>query len=493
MDFNTISDVQRSNAACKFCFTLLNVVLVLCYIVEVVKGSRTILYFAVFATLGIVPVIIANLVYRKNKESKSLRYVVAIGFGIFYLFTIYTTVSPVAYVYGFMVAIVFLAYNDLKFIASYAIFILIGNVFQVVYQALKGQISSTDMANIEIRLGSIIVFVIFVFIATKSLNDINKRKIAEIEEEKERTAKLMENLLSTSEKITSSIQVVAAKMNILEESASQTMTSMEQVTQGTNDTANSVQQQLEKTEEIQKTIEKVNDASSAIESRIEDTKVELNQAQNNIDNLISHVAVSNEENVRVSSELAELNEYTNQMQSIIHIIDEITTQTSLLALNASIEAARAGEAGKGFAVVASEISALATQTQGATEHITVLISNISGELSKVVAAIEDMIKNSNAENEVANETAHSFRNIANSAQDVYKEATALKDLVEALTTANQGIVYGIETISAATEEVTAHSNETLASSEENSSIASEVGGIVEELNQMAKELVENAG
>ena len=89
MDFNTISDVQRSNAACKFCFTLLNVVLVLCYIVEVVKGSRTILYFAVFATLGIVPVIIANLVYRKDKESKSLRYVVAIGFGIFYLFTIF--------------------------------------------------------------------------------------------------------------------------------------------------------------------------------------------------------------------------------------------------------------------------------------------------------------------------------------------------------------------------------------------------------------------
>lgn len=104
-----------------------------------------------------------------------------------------------------------------------------------------------------------------------------------------------------------------------------------------------------------------------------------------------------------------------------------------------------------------------------------------------------MIKNSNAENEVANQTAHSFKNIATSAQDVYKEAVALKDLVDGLTTANQAIVYGIETISVATEEVTAHSNETLASSEENSSIASEVGGIVEELNQMAKELVENAG
>lgn len=65
------------------------------------------------------------------------------------------------------------------------------------------------------------------------------------------------------------------------------------------------------------------------------------------------------------------------MHSIIELIDNITTQTSLLALNASIEAARAGEAGRGFSVVASEISNLATQTQDATVDITTLIENIS--------------------------------------------------------------------------------------------------------------------
>ena len=188
-----------------------------------------------------------------------------------------------------------------------------------------------------------------------------------------------------------------------------------------------------------------------------------------------------------------MNDIYANMQEIIHIsqmIEEISDQTSLLSLNASIEAARAGEAGRGFAVVASEISTLATQTQAATDNITVLISNISGELDKVITVVEDMIENSNAQNAVANSTAMSFREITSSAEGVYGESEVLNNLVEELTSANKAIVEGIETISAATEEVTAHSNETFESSAENSEITSEVGSIIEGINQMAQELVQ---
>lgn len=76
-----------------------------------------------------------------------------------------------------------------------------------------------------------------------------------------------------------------------------------------------------------------------------------------------------------------------EMNSIVELISGITSQTSLLSLNASIEAARAGEAGKGFAVVATEISGMATQTQDATEQITALINNVSGAISEVVEVI----------------------------------------------------------------------------------------------------------
>ena len=169
-------------------------------------------------------------------------------------------------------------------------------------------------------------------------------------------------------------------------------------------------------------------------------------------------------------------------------INEVTTQTSLLALNASIEAARAGEAGKGFAVVASEISKLATQTQDATVNITELISNVSSELSNMVNVIEDMLHNAEEQNEVANNTAHCFEEITTKVEVAYREAEKLDELVAGLTSANEQVIQGIETISAVTEEVTAHSNQTLETSETNSSITGEVEEMVEVLSNLANEL-----
>ena len=245
---------------------------------------------------------------------------------------------------------------------------------------------------------------------------------------------------------------------------------MEEVAQGTGETVESIQLQMEKTEEIQNTIKRVEYSSDTIRQNMDETQRELAQSQNNINALIGQVQISNEANADVSRELEELYTYTNQMQSIVQMINDVTEQTSLLALNASIEAARAGEAGKGFAVVASEISALATQTQQATVNITNLINNISTELSQVVEVIHQMMKNVEVQNQATDNTARSFEQIAGCIEKVERESRSLEQLVVELSDANSEIIRGIETISAATEEVTAHSSETLEASEENSNI-----------------------
>lgn len=67
----------------------------------------------------------------------------------------------------------------------------------------------------------------------------------------------------------------------------------------------------------------------------------------------------------------------SNISSIINLIENISTQTSLLSLNAFIEAARAGEAGKGFSVVASEIKNLADDVQNSINDISHIITNIN--------------------------------------------------------------------------------------------------------------------
>ena len=116
-----------------------------------------------------------------------------------------------------------------------------------------------------------------------------------------------------------------------------------------------------------------------------------------MDTLVGEVEVSVRNSANAADKLETLNQYISEMNTIVELINGVTSQTSLLALNASIEAARAGEAGKGFAVVASEISELATQTKSATTNITQLIGNVSGSITEVVTVIREMIDGINDE------------------------------------------------------------------------------------------------
>ena len=286
----------------------------------------------------------------------------------------------------------------------------------------------------------------------------------------------------------SDIAVIQEKALVLEELADKNLSAMEEVTNGNNETVSSVQMQLIKTNDIKEAIEQVSDASSSIVKNVEATREEVTASKEKIDALIAHVNASYQANENVSKELAELTGYTAQMENIISLINGITSQTSLLSLNASIEAARAGEAGRGFAVVASEISSLANQTQDATVNITELIKNISDKLDKVVAVIQDMIQNANEQNEAASRTADSFEMISQKTDMVAEKAGDMSRLVIGLTAANNEIIHGIETISAVAEEVNANSSVTFESSAENKKVSHEIGDMVEALNDSAKEL-----
>jgi methyl-accepting chemotaxis protein len=94
----------------------------------------------------------------------------------------------------------------------------------------------------------------------------------------------------------------------------------------------------------------------------------------------------------IAENILALSEQTQQIGQIIATVDEIASQSNMLALNASVEAARAGEQGKGFAIVAMEVRALAEQSKHATTQVEDILSEIQKATNMTVMATEEGTK-----------------------------------------------------------------------------------------------------
>lgn len=90
-----------------------------------------------------------------------------------------------------------------------------------------------------------------------------------------------------------------------------------------------------------------------------------------------------------AQQMGSLESETNGITNLVHVIDGVSEQTSLLALNASIEAARAGEHGRGFSVVATEVRSLASRTSDATKEIDTVIARIRNQTVAVAGVSRD--------------------------------------------------------------------------------------------------------
>lgn len=164
------------------------------------------------------------------------------------------------------------------------------------------------------------------------------------------------------------------------------------------------------------------------------------------------VEEGNQKMQELKAAISDISKCSEEIRSIIQVIEDIASQTNLLSLNASIEAARAGEAGRGFAVVAEQVKNLAEQSTQAAGETTKLIETTITAVEKGIAIAEDT--ESNMEQVMVNTQSAATRMIE-MAQTLQTEAVNMKQIDERISQMTEIV----DSNSASSEETAAVSEE----------------------------------
>ncbi|MDR3575785.1 MAG: methyl-accepting chemotaxis protein [Anaerolineaceae bacterium] len=191
----------------------------------------------------------------------------------------------------------------------------------------------------------------------------------------------------------------------------------------------------------------------------------------------------------------EMGTRSNQIGAIVETIEDIASQTNLLALNAAIEAARAGEHGKGFAVVADEVRKLAERASSATKEINSLVKGIQLTVGESVTAMNEGAKEVELGVERASQSGLALESILKAVEAISRQANEIANAAHFINTSSGELVTSVDSVSnsvaennAAMLEISSKSNEVAKSIEAFASMSSENSAAIEEVSASTEEM-----
>ena len=293
----------------------------------------------------------------------------------------------------------------------------------------------------------------------------------------EKMKELTQSLGSIVGKIRTSSDTMSSNSYELNDTSSQTLAAnneiskaVEDVAEGSTGMAASISKINEnllemsnETKDINASVDEIKNQTTAVQdsSKIMNDKIKsMQDSSHKMDEGIS----------AISKRIETVNTTVDMVSNIVSVIEEISSETNLLSLNASIEAARAGDAGKGFAVVAQEIRVLSDNTNTELENIKQIISSLVEECRYCVQASGTIVEDNAKQKEEIKAVLDEFGSLDEQIQKTAEKADEIEELVTAMIELN--------------DDITKSSNSLTDVSAANAAATEEMNANIEELNAM---------
>lgn len=378
--------------------------------------------------------------------------------------------------------------------------IIVSAIFCLIFAMAVGLLAGLSIANPIAQLTEIITKTSNFDFTPNPKSQILMKKKSEIGDMARAIHSMRKKLRGMVESITQSSEGMTGNVASLEKSALNVLDIAQSNTALTEELAAAMEETNATTESIKDNLETINSRAKEIQQLSGDGTNLSREIKVRAEELKKSTAGSAEKtkqmyaDVKTQAEAAlEKSKAVEKIDTLTTAIAEISSQTGLLALNASIEAARAGEAGRGFAVVASEISTLANQTADT-------VSNIDAIVKDVNEAVADMLKCLDISMEFMGETVlEDYKEFSQVGVQYKDDASVIEDsmtrvsvAINALTGNIQEITHAVENISIAISESSGGINEiaektvTMSSeSHNNTEIVEESKELIGKLNAIA--------